>query len=555
MDSKFNANYLTEEEVEFELELRGITGLEGIDNKRRALRRVVRDENANLSSSKAVIKARPESDLRIINPIVDSLGKEIHLIDKKDLSKICAFETRLFHYLKRLERIEFISPENMSLYRYCIEYTKSSLESVSNLKKPFIKNKNMVDPNNILPISTSALNSLAQGNLALGGLSQVDKAQGGLISSSRLSQSKSVVNHSILLTEHEKLELEKAKSIVEALTKKASNRSNVTDMFSQLNINSQNDQLYYSSSSDEEVIPPQLPVRNARARVNNYQVPIVEPIRQDPQRNQPFTVRRLPVSRWSIKFSGDTSGLKLLDFLKHIELMAIAEETPTQELLRSAIHLFDGLAKTWYMAFGQNFRTWEQLVESLKIEFLPHDYNFWLKKEIENRLQKSSETFGIYLAHMELMFSRLPGGIPELEKIDILLRNVLPMYAEKLSLVLVDSVANLSRLCRQIETTAFRLQKRNPVTKNEVSFASPPHNTSSNQTMRSRSPNRLYIPPQQRRSYTPERDVVLRCYNCLQEGHHFNNCNSERRIFCFRCGKQGVTAPDCTRCESLQKNK
>lgn len=550
MDSKFNANYLTEEEVEFELEVRGITGLEGIDNKRRALRRVVRDENANLSSSKANLKVRPETDLWVINPIVDELGKALHKVDKKDFGKICGFETRLSHYLKRLERIEFVSPDNMSLYRYCMEYTKNSLDSVLDLKKPFMKSKKSVDPNNILPMSTSALSSLAQG-----GLSQGDRAHGTIISSSRLSQGKSIVNHSILLSEEEKLELEKAKSIVEALTKKASERSNVTDLFSQLNINSQNDQLYYSSSSEEEGVPTQAPVHNSQARINRYTVPIVEPVRHDPPRNPAFTVRRLPVSRWSIKFSGDSNGLKLLDFLKHIELMAIAEETPPQELLRSAIHLFDGLAKTWYMAFGPNFRTWDQLVESLKIEFLPHDYNFWLKKEIENRLQKPSETFGIYLAHMELLFSRLPGGIPELEKIDILLRNVLPMYAEKLSLVLVDSVANLSRLCRQIETTAFRLQKRVPVTKNEVSFAPPPHNMFSNQPIRSRSPNRLYIPPQQRRSYTPERDVVLRCYNCLQEGHHFNNCNSERRIFCFRCGKQGVTAPDCTRCETLRKNK
>lgn len=357
-----------------------------------------------------------------------------------------------------------------------------------------------------------------------------------------------------MLTEEERAELEKAKSVVDTLTKKASSSLNVTDMFSQLNVNSRNEYFDESSSEEEAAqVPLRVPIqeRIPQIRVNNPVNFVDQPIRQEAQRYQPFAVRRLAVSRWSIKFTGDSSGLKLLDFLKQIELMATAEETPPQELLRSAIHIFDGLAKTWYMAFGLNFRTWDQLVEGLKLEFLPHDYHFWLKKEVENRLQKSSESFGIYLAHMELMFSRLPGEVSQAEKIDILLRNVLPMYADKLSLIVVNSVAHLSQLCRQIETTNFRLQTRNAMSKAEVSFADQPQNPSSTQPYRSHSPNRLYIPPQQRRNNTPDREVVLRCYNCLKEGHHFNNCDAEQRIFCYKCGKQGVKFPDCTRCESM----
>lgn len=64
-----------------------------------------------------------------------------------------------------------------------------------------------------------------------------------------------------------------------------------------------------------------------------------------------FRRHTLPVSKWSVKFTGDSSGLKLSDFLNQIDIMATAEDATNEELLRSAIYLFDGFAKTYI--YGQ----------------------------------------------------------------------------------------------------------------------------------------------------------------------------------------------------------
>lgn len=41
----------------------------------------------------------------------------------------------------------------------------------------------------------------------------------------------------------------------------------------------------------------------------------------------------------------------------------------------------------------------------------------------------------------------------------------------------------------------------------------------------------------------------LICWNCQKSGHSFIDClSTQRGIFCYRCGMQGVVAPECPKC-------
>ena len=40
----------------------------------------------------------------------------------------------------------------------------------------------------------------------------------------------------------------------------------------------------------------------------------------------------------------------------------------------------------------------------------------------------------------------------------------------------------------------------------------------------------------------------LVCANCDKEGHHWQNCLAERRVFCYGCLAKGVYKPQCKKC-------
>jgi len=41
---------------------------------------------------------------------------------------------------------------------------------------------------------------------------------------------------------------------------------------------------------------------------------------------------------------------------------------------------------------------------------------------------------------------------------------------------------------------------------------------------------------------------VYRCWNCDTEGHGWDMCLQERKIFCYGCGAKNINKPQCTVC-------
>lgn len=101
------------------------------------------------------------------------------------------------------------------------------------------------------------------------------------------------------------------------------------------------------------------------------------------------------------------------DFFSQIAILSLAERASKDDLFRSAIYLFEGNAKIWYMASREKLRNWDDLVRKLKDQFLPKDFDYWLMNDIETRYQGSSESFSLYLSHMEIKFQQLTYPIPE----------------------------------------------------------------------------------------------------------------------------------------------
>lgn len=322
-------------------------------------------------------------------------------------------------------------------------------------------------------------------------------------------------------------ELRKATQLVEDLKLMAARHAVVQPRVPIEALNMDNSLDLTDSSSEGEFPEPDplmLP-RNPRRRV---EVP-----REEPRVEPRYQGRRgLPISKWSIRYSGD-SGLSLQDFLSQIAILSVAEKASNDDLLRSAIYLFEGNAKTWYLASRLRLNSWEDLTRALKMQFLPRDFDYWLMKDIENRYQKTNESFGLYFSHMEIMFQQLAYPVPEPQKLAILMRNILPSYADRLALVDVFNVESLHRACKRIEEAQYASSRRRANPEPAINI-----------TQKAVKPNVSAV----RVSEPVVPMNPLRCFNCLQPGHHFNDCPDERGRFCFRCGKPDTVSFRCTNC-------
>lgn len=283
------------------------------------------------------------------------------------------------------------------------------------------------------------------------------------------------------------------------------------------------DQAGYTPRRDRPVIDENIPVVRPNLRTEN-------------------TVRyRNPISFWNLVFSGDGKGVNVNQFLRQVELTARADRVSNVDLLESAIHLFVGPARNWYIAFESMFHSWEELTRALRQNFVSEDSDFILLKEIELRVQGKEEPFVLYLSGMLNLFHHLKEPLTEKKKLDMVMRNMNPFLADRVALLDVYDTQHLALLCKKIEDvrTRSRSFRQHPVDSYLM-----------NQTKR-------YVSEVQRDpSPIPIRSQTeIKCVNCRETGHSFIYCKRPKmRVFCYNCGELGQLSTKCDSCHPKSKN-
>lgn len=232
--------------------------------------------------------------------------------------------------------------------------------------------------------------------------------------------------------------------------------------------------------------------------------------------------KKVPVYKWGIrKFSGQGS---LIAFLELVESLRISRGCTSEDLFASAGDLFEGHAWTWFHNAQRNhrFSSWDDLVTGLKQAFLKENYDRNLLDEIRAKKQGFREPVAVFISSMEAMFYRLTKLPSVAEMIDIIKINLLPDYVKLLALQNIQTVDELTCLCKRIEESLHLCNKATGHASTSHSFT--------------RSPRVNAI------------SSGLICFNCKKAGHHYRNCFSPRTLFCLRCGNPGVSTNSCTRC-------
>lgn len=262
-------------------------------------------------------------------------------------------------------------------------------------------------------------------------------------------------------------------------------------------------------------------------------------------------IKPVPVAQWNVKFSGDVKEMSLHAFLERVDELMLARNASKLQLFCSAVDLFRGKALIWYRANRANFCSWDEIVQGLKEEFLPGDFEEKLLEEIKRRTQGPDESIGIYVSVMLTLFARLRVKLSEHVQVNILLRNISPFYQTQLGLIDVKTVKDLVRLCRRLEERKRTVE----------SFVPPPRRS---QVME---PDLAYCyadePPSTSRAtaftvnHRDRGNLVHRrveqgdgrtCWNCGKVGHLATSCKAPRKISCYRCGRPDFTVRTCPSC-------
>lgn len=251
---------------------------------------------------------------------------------------------------------------------------------------------------------------------------------------------------------------------------------------------------------------------------------------------------RNQIPGWKLTFNGQGN---VNNFLTQVYHMARADKLEANDLLDSAIHLFVGNAREWYMAFSDSFNTWQDLVTALRREFISQDGDFYTLKQIEQKFQKKDEPFIVYLSGMVNLFNQLEEVVGPIRKAQLVKRNMLPHLARQLAVYNIQNLSDLShyvKLIEDVEQATKETYFKKPVETNR------PLNTNFRFNTQKREVNEIRTRGAniECRNTGEDNDP---CWNCKEVGHMYTKCTYPKmRVFCYLCGELGQLATNCYLC-------
>lgn len=268
---------------------------------------------------------------------------------------------------------------------------------------------------------------------------------------------------------------------------------------------------------------------------------------------------RIRVDKFGIVFDGNTSHMSVDDFIFRLERLQAQYDIPWSEILRDFRLLVVGQAHEWFWLYTKNhiIHDWPELRHALESQYKTIRSNFELMRDLAERRQQSHESIDAYFLTMGQLRSKLLQPISEYEMIKIMKRNIRESVGRIVYPMMISSVEQLRMECIEAEKNFPRRDPRGvvlpqrPVRHVNEAFLEPVE----------------YVEEEMRNEYgddivgvaaidsSSQQPKQVVCWNCRISGHVFMECPStQRSLFCYKCGKPGVTKPRCPIC-SLENSK
>lgn len=251
-----------------------------------------------------------------------------------------------------------------------------------------------------------------------------------------------------------------------------------------------------------------------------------------------------------LKFNGKTC---VVSFIQKVDEFVTARGIDYSRVLSFGYEIFTDDALYWFRCARPKVNTWGELVALLKADFLPKNYDSQFKSDIRARTQGVNEPIAIYLSVMEVMFSRLTKPISEEDKLEILLTNIRPCYANALTpSSVINSIDDLKAICQHVEKIQCQV----------ANFVEPSASNMSNLATEFVYRGATSTPVVNKPFTKTNKSFVsavnndnIYCPRCRSNTHNLKNCTQPRTIVCFKCGKDGVRTPECPDCNKPTNQK
>ncbi|XP_074033256.1 uncharacterized protein [Leptinotarsa decemlineata] len=249
------------------------------------------------------------------------------------------------------------------------------------------------------------------------------------------------------------------------------------------------------------------------------------------------SIKPVPVRDWGLKFTGKPGSISICTFIEQVEKKRKSRGISRSVLFRDAVDLFEGDAYVWYNLVKSWASDWESLVELMRQQFLPPNFDRDLFDDIKRRTQGPKESIGMYVASMKSLFNKMRNPVAEEVQLSMILERVDPYYQPFLAFQEITSIVDLLKICRVLD------EKRD-IAKSYI--PPPPRN-------KSLIPELAYVEASVASTTNHVSEIspistTRSCYNCGQSGHNFRGCLTPRKKFCYRCGAPDVTSRECRCC-------